>query len=287
MTAKMTTPELLARLQRHYLKPGTDLPGGVFLSEVGWNGGGTGAGGCDAIYVGFTSTSGRILVGHELKVSRADWLNELNKPGKSDAWADQCHEWWLVVSDPAIVNDGELPAGWGLMVPGTSKARMRIIQKPDRKPATHNPSWLAVRSIMARQDTLRSQAIAKVRDSARREAWADQQQRVDDEVARRMRSAPDAQYLKERLARVEQALGGSIEFDVQRTYRSPRCPIGLDELAMMGRIIREGRDLNRAVEELTAGYALGGVRGSLDRLERAIANLRAIPGQQMEIEGTA
>ena len=48
------TATLLALLQRHYIKPGLDLPGGIFLPEVGWNGGGPGAGsgGCDAIYVG-------------------------------------------------------------------------------------------------------------------------------------------------------------------------------------------------------------------------------------------
>ena len=66
-------------LERHYIKPGPLLPPGIFLPEVGWNpaGGASGrAGGCDAIWVGFTTTSGRILVGHELKVSRADWLND-------------------------------------------------------------------------------------------------------------------------------------------------------------------------------------------------------------------
>lgn len=162
---KPNTGQLMELLKRHYIKPGQSLPGGVFLPEVGWNNG-SGGGGCDAIYVGFTTTSGRILVGHELKVSRADWLNELNKPGKSDAWADECHEWWLVVNDPAIVHDGELPAGWGLMSPGKSKTRMTIHHKPDRKGREHRPSWLACRSIMARQDTLRANAIA---DAAKRQ----------------------------------------------------------------------------------------------------------------------
>jgi hypothetical protein len=37
--AAASTAELLARLQRHYIKPGQQLPGGVFLPEVGRNGG--------------------------------------------------------------------------------------------------------------------------------------------------------------------------------------------------------------------------------------------------------
>lgn len=39
MTAPvLTTRELLDRLQRHYIKPGAPLPGGIFLPEVSWNG---------------------------------------------------------------------------------------------------------------------------------------------------------------------------------------------------------------------------------------------------------
>lgn len=195
MSAPITTRELLARLERHYIKPGQPLPGGIFLPECGWNGGG--AGGCDAIYVGFTSTSGRILVGHELKVSRADWLNELNKPGKSDPWADQCHEWWLVVSDPAIVHDGELPAGWGLMTPGPSKTRMKIITKPARKdPTIHVPSWRAVRSIMARQDTLRAEAILAGRRRAEEAAQALVREDVEREVARQQGITPEVEHAR-------------------------------------------------------------------------------------------
>ncbi|CAA0129295.1 Uncharacterised protein [Mycolicibacterium vanbaalenii] len=278
----MSTPELLGRLQRHYIKPGLSLPGGIFLPEVGWNGGA--GGGCDAIYVGFTTTSGRILVGHELKVSRADWLNELNKPGKSDPWADQCHEWWLVVNDPAIVHPGELPAHWGLMVPGTSKTRMKIHTRAVRKdPTTHCPSWQAVRSIMARQDTLRSQAIANVRNGAREEAGRELRQRVEDEVSRRMRNAPDAELLREQMRQITEALGGQILFDDRpRGYYYGR-EIGLPELAAIGELCREHRNLRKAIDDLTAGYTIGNVRRAVDQLERAIVNLRAVPGQQMEL----
>ncbi|MGB0972523.1 MAG: hypothetical protein ACPGVG_16420 [Mycobacterium sp.] len=281
---ELTTRELLARLERHYIKPGAPLPGGIFLPEVGWNG--RSGGGCDAIYVGFTSTSGRILVGHELKVSRADWLCELNKPGKSDAWADQCHEWWLVVSDPGIVQDGELPAGWGLMVPGTSKTRMRVIQKPDRRPRIHCPSWEAVRSIMARQDTLRAQAISDVRGRARNDLHAENQQRIEDEVARRMRAVPDARRLADQMLAITNALRAQVDFadDKEEPQRwRPSGVIGLGELRVIGQLIRESRDLNEAVSRLTDGFALGSIRRAVDQLEKALAGLRAIPGEQMEL----
>lgn len=47
------------------------------------------------------------LIGHEVKVSRADWLHELKQPEKAEAWKRFCHEWYLVVSDAAIVREGD------------------------------------------------------------------------------------------------------------------------------------------------------------------------------------
>ena len=54
----MTAGELLGRLRRHYIEPSRRLPGGIFVPEVGMNGGYGAGRRCDAIYVGFTTTSG-------------------------------------------------------------------------------------------------------------------------------------------------------------------------------------------------------------------------------------
>lgn len=184
------TSELLALLRRHYIKPGLDLPGGVFVPEVGGNGSWGASARADAIYVGFTSSSGRILVGHELKISRADWLNELNKPGKADQWADQCHAWYLVVNDPAIVKPGELPAGWGLMSPGTSRTRMAVHTPAAVKP-DHTPSWDAVRSVMARIDTLRASDVADAVESRDRARHNQYEKDIAAAVERRVKSMPE------------------------------------------------------------------------------------------------
>ena len=54
--------------------------------------------------------------GFEIKVSRSDWLSELKKPRKADEIFSYCDKFWLVVSNKDIVQNGELPKGWGLMV---------------------------------------------------------------------------------------------------------------------------------------------------------------------------
>lgn len=96
-----------------------------------------------------------------MKVSRADWRKELDSPGKADAWHDQCHAWIVVAPSEEIVPRAEVPAGWGLMVPGRSKTRMTTLVRPVYRDV--QPSWDACRSVMARQDTLRSQALAEER----------------------------------------------------------------------------------------------------------------------------
>jgi hypothetical protein len=73
------------------------------------------------LWTGYGPNRGPKLHGHEVKVSRADWLTELRDPSKAESFARYCDYWWLVVSDKTIVQPGELPAGWGLMVAhGTS-----------------------------------------------------------------------------------------------------------------------------------------------------------------------
>lgn len=62
--------------------------------------------------------------GHEVKVSRSDWLAELRDPTKAEAWARHCHHWWLVAPREVVRDD--LPAGWGLLVPWRGSLRVAV-----------------------------------------------------------------------------------------------------------------------------------------------------------------
>jgi hypothetical protein len=64
-------------------------------------------------------STGCAIHGFEIKCSRADWLTELKDPTKAEAFRPYCDYFWLVVADKDIVKPGELPAGWGLLVPST------------------------------------------------------------------------------------------------------------------------------------------------------------------------
>ena len=86
----------------------------------------------DALAVQLWESRGLEITGFEVKVSRQDWLKELKSPDKAEPIAQYCHSWYLVVGDADIVQFGELPMNWGLMVPHT-KESLKIV-----KPAIKN-----------------------------------------------------------------------------------------------------------------------------------------------------
>ncbi len=71
----------------------------------------------DAIAMNTWPSRGLVIHGFEFKVSRGDWLRELKAPEKADEIAANCDYWWVVAAEKEIVAAGELPHGWGLLVP--------------------------------------------------------------------------------------------------------------------------------------------------------------------------
>lgn len=52
--------------------------------------------------------------GHEVKVSRGDWLKELKNPNKSSPTMAMCDFWWLV-APKGVAKEEELPERWGFL----------------------------------------------------------------------------------------------------------------------------------------------------------------------------
>jgi hypothetical protein len=98
--------------------------------------------------------------GHEIKVSRSDWLAELRDPGKAEAFRPYCSHWWLVVSDASIVRD-DLPDGWGLLVAQGS----RLVAK--RKVPAVEPAPMPRHMLSALARAVASHAIALAPDRSR------------------------------------------------------------------------------------------------------------------------
>lgn len=258
------TARLLEQLRGHYIaettQPGARR-GGVFAHEVSPNGawGGPGIRRVDALYAGFTSTSGRILVGHELKVSRSDWRAELAKAGKADDWADACHQWWIVAPSTDVVPPEELPDGWGLMLPPRTARgrRMQVVVKAAVK-ADHSPPWWAVRSFMARVDTLEH-------DQRRQEI----QRIANAQVEERMK------YIEQRKPADSMTFEDRARIDA---LTSLQRELGFEITAWRSKVEERqinARDLKRA---LHLAAAMSSDTARLHHIRHAVENLQEIAG---------
>jgi len=257
----MTTESLLAVLRVHYIRdaPPGATAGGVFVAEVGVNGEWGASSRCDALYAGFTSASGRILIGHEIKVSRSDWLAELRKVGKADTWADACHAWHVVVPDEAVVKREELPEGWGLMLPPKRGKRMQIAVKAKVK-ENHNPPWWAVRSMMARLDTLEAKARSQ-------EFTAKVEAEINRREAARRRDLTGVPFeVKQRLKRLEKlerALGCEVaDFNDHQLRQLDPATIA--------------HGLRLAKSLTSSDYELARLRGVIHTLDELKANIDSV-----------
>lgn len=144
---KVTTADMHALLRRRYaaVSPGNG-PRYVLAPEVRNQAGfggyfGDGRLRTADLLVMDTWQSGPLrLIGHEIKVSRSDWLRELKDPSKAAPFIEVTAEWWLVVADRKIVKDGELPHGWGLMA--VAGSQLRAVVTPTRKPQPTIPTGM-------------------------------------------------------------------------------------------------------------------------------------------------
>lgn len=77
----------------------------------------------DCLALGMYKSRGRELWGFEMKVSRSDWVKELEQPAKAESWLRYCDRWALVIADEKMVHPGELPEPWGLYAPVKGKLK--------------------------------------------------------------------------------------------------------------------------------------------------------------------
>lgn len=69
----------------------------------------------DFIAMDLWKSGGFQFHGHEVKISRSDWLAELRDPDKAAEFIPYMHRWWLVIASAGMVHPGELPEQWGLI----------------------------------------------------------------------------------------------------------------------------------------------------------------------------
>lgn len=122
----------------------------------------------DFVAMDLWPSMGLTLHGHEIKVSRSDWLRELKDPSKAAEFIPYMNTWWVVVSDARIVRSGELPDDWGLMaMRGGLLAIVRKAPRRDALPLTPTRLGALLRAVSCSAAVLERR---RGREQARREA---------------------------------------------------------------------------------------------------------------------
>lgn len=106
----MTSSQIIALLMKRYPEDRGEFVTAAEVAEA--NGGGGRR--ADFLALSCWPSSGYIIHGFEIKVTRSDWLRELAQVDKADAIGRFCQKWWLV-APPGVAKLEELPTGWGLL----------------------------------------------------------------------------------------------------------------------------------------------------------------------------
>lgn len=258
----MTTPELDERLRQHFIsdKDQLDLAGAgaVYLTEV--TAPGNSGRRADAVHIGLWASRGAGTIDVcELKISRADWLVELKKPQKAEAWWPYCHHFWLVVPHEEIVKDGELPKGWGLMMPNPRGRRFKVLVKPEeRAPEDFRLTIPLLITLLKNTETTRTNALL-LQDRKLRAEFYEREKKIQRQ--RGVFSDKDKRRL-ELLDRLEAALG-----------------VGLAEYSWEDKLEPEGAA--EALQALVQGRV--SLDRAKDRAESAVRELDRAARQAQEI----
>jgi hypothetical protein len=193
----MTTPELAALVRARFHPPEYAV-----LEEVPDATGFSKSRTADALVMGLWPSRGLELHGCELKISRADWLREKKNPAKAEAFVPFCDRWWVVAVDAEIVQAGELPPTWGLLVVKGGRLAV-VVEAPKLEPQAPTRAFLAslLRQVAAGVPNATIEAEV-ARRLAEKEAMSRGALKAQADVAQRR-----VKQLEEAIAEFEKASG--------------------------------------------------------------------------------
>lgn len=215
----------------------------------------------DAVAFNMYHSTGYEVIGFEIKVSRSDFLSELKDMSKSNEIMEYCDKWYLVVSDPNIVQDGELPKNWGLLVLKGDKLVQKIrpvTQKPKRMPMHF------IASIMRRSadevTRIKNQHIH--RDDIEEEVRKAEERGYERGRGYNGKNTEEAlKSLRENVSAFEEASG--IKFEQYR---------GKEYQKSLGMYVRAGM----ALTDRSMAYSIQTIEGSIRTLESAVKEMKKI-----------
>jgi hypothetical protein len=137
----------------------------------------------DAVVMGLWPSLGMELWGMEIKVTRYDWLREIENPAKASEVFEYFDRWFLVA--PAdIIKPDEIPLPWGWLVPESGRLRQARAAAKNTEPKTVNRHFLGalLRRVAKTDDAFVQSAISTALAEQRRQFDAEFEKRALERV---------------------------------------------------------------------------------------------------------
>ncbi|MFG0315849.1 MAG: hypothetical protein ACF8XB_01150 [Planctomycetota bacterium JB042] len=206
----------------------------------------------DMLVMSTWPSHGLTLRGFEIKRDRSDWLREVQKPEKAEEIARFCDQWWVVAN--ADVVRGELPKGWGLMVPHGKG--LRVVSEPDDlDPQPITREFLA--SVLRAATT---DVVPRVEHERRVRAARDEERAHADERVKRE---------FERRARNDNSIATDAREFMEKTGIDLTAPWHFGDVSEAIEAVKRTRSVERVVER-----AVRSLESHRDEIERGLAALR-------------
>lgn len=153
----------------------------------------------DAVSIGIWPSTGHRIHGFEVKVSRADFANEMKNGDKAEAIFQFCHHWSLA-TPPGLVRVDELPPNWGL-VTFDGRTLRTVKSAPRLAPVAMTPGFVA--ALVRRAGEADAELIKAAEQKITRDIEGRFKERADRMLTehrdRRIREAEEAVKLVDRL----------------------------------------------------------------------------------------
>lgn len=190
----------------------------------------------DAVAMSLWPSRGLEFHGFEIKVHRGDWFKELREPAKAEEIQRFCDRWWIVAGDESIVQAGELPPTWGLLVLKGKGLTVKV-EAPKLEAAPADRSFLAAILRRVGESTCPMFAVdARVEErvTKAKEQWDDAlkyEREGHDRLAKQVAGFEKASGLKIQYGYRDAAdLGAAVRYvldhgpdEVRRSMEAPRA----------------------------------------------------------------
>lgn len=210
----------------------------------------------DVVSMSVWPSRGLSLIGLELKVSRSDWQKELSKPDKAESFFGFCDYWWLVIGDDKIVQVGELPEPWGLMVAKGNGLKV-VKEAPKLEPKPISRMFLAAIMRRAKEQEADKEALAAAFDSGRKRG-------EETEKSNQSWRLKDSEKLRNQLNEFEAASGIRIDTHTWNCGQIGAIVKGLMRHDVPAQMKKLAEDAARIAE--FANESLHGLSGLADHL---------------------